>query len=184
MRAKFLPVAAAALLFAMAHALAGVKEPTGLWTGPMHGETPPTLAGATVVNAAEVAKLKAEGALLIDVAEAPPKPPGASPDMPWLPVHMSIPGAVWLAGGGFGDASPEFQRHFGERLAALSGGDKGRPMLVFCHARCWGSWNAAKRALMLGYAKVFWFPGGVEAWQDRYDAAQVEEDAKWNDLSR
>ncbi len=179
MRAIFFSVAAAVLVFGMAHALAGAKEPTGLWTGPMHGETPATLAGAKVVGAAEVAMLKSEGALLIDVAEAPPKPPGASPDMPWLPVHMSIPGAVWFAGGGFGDGNPAYQRRFAARVAQLTGGDRMRPIVAFCHPRCWGSWNAAKRLVLLGYGEVHWFPSGVEGWEGKYSLAPVKPDKGW-----
>ena len=179
MDAKIFVVAAAVFVLGVAHALAGAPEPRGLWTGAMHGETPATLAGATVIDVTEASKLKAEGALLIDVAEAPSKPPGASSDMPWLPVHMSIPGAVWLAGGGFGAGSPAFQRRFAARLADLTGGDKKKPVVAFCHPRCWGSWNAAKRLVLLGYGKVYWFPGGVEAWEDKYAAAPVKPDKAW-----
>ncbi len=28
------------------------------------------------------------------------------------------------------------------------------------------SWNAAKRALALGYRNVAWFPDGSDGWQD------------------
>lgn len=184
MDAKIFVVAAAVFLLGVAHALAGAPEPSGLWTGPMHGVTPATLAGATVIDVTEAAKLKAKGALLIDVAEAPPKPPGASSDMPWLPVHMSIPGAVWLAGGGFGAGSAAFQRRFAARLAELTGGDTKKPVVAFCHPRCWGSWNAAKRLVLLGYGKVYWFPGGVEAWEDKFAAAPVKPDKAWEQGDR
>jgi PQQ-dependent catabolism-associated CXXCW motif protein len=177
-------VAAAVCVLGVAHARAGAPEPPGLWTGPMHGETPATLAGATIVDVTAASKLKAKGALLIDVAEAPPKPPGASPDMPWLPVHMSIPGAIWFAGGGFGGGSPAFQRRFAARVAELTGGDKKKPIVAFCHPRCWGSWNAAKRLVLLGYGEVYWFPGGVEAWEDRYAAAPVKSDQAWEEGDR
>ncbi len=181
MRALF----AAFFLAALASAAAAqALEPKGLWTGAMHGETPKTLAGAQVVDVQTVARLKAEGALLIDVAESPPKPAHMSPNMPWLPIHMSIPGAIWLANAGLGNLSPEFQKHFGARVAALTGGDKMKAIVAFCHPRCWGSWNAAKRLVMLGYRKVYWFPGGVESWENKYAAAPVKPDAEWNDLNR
>ena len=38
--------------------------------------------------------------------------------------------------------------------------------LVFlcASARCWLSYNAALRAVRLGYADVRWYRGGIEAW--------------------
>ena len=161
---------------------AEVLEPPDLWAGAMHGETPATLAGAKVVDVAAVAKLKESGkALLLDVAERSKKPEKTTSDTPWLPIHLSIPGAVWLAGAGRGDPDPEFQRRLGERVAALTGGDKDKPVIVFCHPRCWGSWNVAKRLVKLGYAEVFWFPEGVEGWQEKFSTAPVEEDAAWRE---
>ncbi len=149
----------------------------------MHGETPATLAGATVIDAEAAVRLKDQGALLLDVAEAPKKPERLSSDTPWLPTHFSIPGAVWLPGAGSGDPDPGFQTRFAARVAALTGGDRRRPVIVFCHPRCWGSWNAGKRLVMLGYAHVFWQRGGVEEWQERFEAAPVEEDAAWTAAS-
>jgi PQQ-dependent catabolism-associated CXXCW motif protein len=29
---------------------------------------------------------------------------------------------------------------------------------------CWMSWNAAKRAVALGYARVHWYPDGTDGW--------------------
>jgi len=159
---------------------AEVLEPPALWTGAMHGETPATLAGAKVIEAEDVARLKEAGAVLIDLAERPKKPEKVSSDTPWLPVHLSIPGAVWLANAGSGDPSSEFQRRFGERVATLTGGDSQRPVIAFCHPNCWGSWNAAKRLVTLGYSHVYWFRDGVEGWQEKFAAAPVNEDAEWN----
>ncbi len=164
---------------------AEVLEPPDIWTGATHAETPATLAGAKVIDAEAVAKLKEEDkAVLIDVAETPKKPEKMASDAPWLPIHLTIPGAVWLANAGFGAPDPEFQRRFGERVAGLTGGDKNTPLVVFCHPRCWGSWNAAKRLLMLGYRQVFWFPGGVEGWQEKFSTTAVKEDAAWNEMNR
>ncbi|WP_298425710.1 rhodanese-like domain-containing protein [Rhodoblastus sp.] len=183
--------AQSSLLLAVAFALgligpasAGASEPPGLWTGPMHGEIPATLAGAKVVDAAAVAELKDGGAVLIDVAEFPAKPAGVSSNLPWMPTHMSIPGAVWFAGGGFGDGSPAYQQAFSARVGELTGGDKDKAVVAFCHPGCWGSWNAGKRLVMLGYRKVYWFPGGVEAWEDKYAAVPVKPDRGWEESRR
>jgi PQQ-dependent catabolism-associated CXXCW motif protein len=53
-----------------------------------------------------------------------------------------------------------------QRLAQAAGGDLDRPLVFYCHARCWGSWNAAKRAIGYGHRAVAWYPDGVEGWQD------------------
>jgi PQQ-dependent catabolism-associated CXXCW motif protein len=38
-------------------------------------------------------------------------------------------------------------------------------MIVFyCLASCWMSWNAAKRALAIGYRRVAWYPDGTDGW--------------------
>ncbi len=184
MRVFYLP-----LLLALAGPVrAEVAEPAGLFNGPIHGETPKTLAGAKVIDADATARLKEQGALLIDVAETPRKPDkvasGATSDIPWTPIHYTIPGAVWLANAGSGDPDPAWQERFSARISALTGGDKQKPVVSFCHPRCWGSWNAAKRLVMLGYAHVYWFPGGVEGWQEKFPAATVKEDAAWNENKR
>jgi len=40
------------------------------------------------------------------------------------------------------------------------------------------SWNAAKRALSLGYSQVYWFAGGIEDWMVEGLATQVLEPAE------
>jgi PQQ-dependent catabolism-associated CXXCW motif protein len=37
--------------------------------------------------------------------------------------------------------------------------------LFYCLRDCWMSWNAAKRAIALGYT-VAWYPDGTDGWQD------------------
>ena len=36
--------------------------------------------------------------------------------------------------------------------------------MIYCHEKCWLSWNAAKRAVAYGYRRVYWFPDGIEGW--------------------
>lgn len=169
-----------ALAQAPADSPRNVAEPTGLWTGPMRGYTPTTLAGAKVIDAGELAKLAAsENPLLLDFGPADRKPPSMAPDAPWMPAHRSIPGAIWMPGAGLGSADPAFARAFAVRVAALAGGDLSRPVVTFCHPECWGSWNAGKRLVALGYRRVYWFPEGVEGWQAERDVATVKADPVW-----
>lgn len=157
-----------------------VPEPEGLWQGPMRGYTPNTVAGASVVNTVGLAGLLSEAQpVLLDVGPADKKPPSMSPAVPWLPVHRSIPGAVWLPGAGGGSADPAFADAFKSRIAALTGGDAARAVVTFCHPECWGSWNAAKRLVGLGYAKVYWYPEGIEGWQIEHELTAVKADPVW-----
>lgn len=86
-----LPIVAAAAVFLIAAAPAdppvGVRGPDGYWQGALHGYTPQTLAGATVVAAGEVAKLIEEHKpVLLDVSEIDRKPAGL-PVIPHPPQH-------------------------------------------------------------------------------------------------
>ncbi|MEL0029015.1 MAG: rhodanese-like domain-containing protein, partial [Perlucidibaca sp.] len=49
-------------------------------------------------------------------------------------------------------------------LERATGGDRARPLVIFCQAGCWMSWNAAKRALAHGYQQVLWLPEGMDGW--------------------
>ena len=54
--------------------------------------------------------------------------------------------------------------YFRAGLETATGGDKSRPLVFFCLAECWMSWNAAKRALEDGHQAVFWYPEGTDGW--------------------
>lgn len=177
MRIVFLLTAA---LFLGAAAPAPVPEPPGLWQGAMHGDTPDTLKGATVLTTGAFAKLnKSAHPILLDVADAQKKPPSMSSDMPWLPTHRTIPGAIWLVGAGDGTSAPAFADALKARVEDLTRKDLTRPVVVFCHPHCWGSWNAAKRLVELGYRHIYWYPQGVEGWQNAHDTVVATPDAAW-----
>jgi PQQ-dependent catabolism-associated CXXCW motif protein len=156
-----------------------VPEPDGIWTGPMRGQTPKTLTGATVLDLSALDALMASKPLLFDVALADKKPADFPKDLPWLPIHRSIPGAVWLPGAGAAPLDPTREALFYARAEELTNGDKSKPIVTFCHPECWGSWNAAKRLVLRGYTRVHWFPAGIEGWQDSRDTAPVKPDPAW-----
>lgn len=162
-----------------------VPEPAGFYQGALHGYTPRTVSGGTVVDTEQLAKLiEARHPLLLDVAEKDRKPPSMDKDMIWLPSHRSIPGAVFLQGGGRGDGNGPYADAFATRLAALTNGDKAKPIVTFCHPDCWGSWNAAKRLIGDGYTHVYWYPEGTEGWQAGHDTLVVKPDSAWIDSLR
>lgn len=158
-----------------------VPEPTGLWQGPMHGFTPKTLAGATVINAGQLAALiSQQNAVVIDVANLPPE--SASEKIVSNPAHQSIPGAIWLPGAGNGSESKSFAEEFNAEVTRITGGNREKPVVTFCHPHRWGSWNAAKRLSQLGYQHVYWFPGGVEGWSAQGRTIAVQADAGWQQV--
>lgn len=149
-------------------AAADAPEPAGYWTGPLQGDVPATLARGHVVHTDALAALLArEAPVLIDVALRPHRPSGLAPQTVWKPApHRDIAGSAWLPGSGAGALDPALEQQFAARLATLTGGNFDKPIVVYCHAHCWASWNAAKRAINLGYRDVYWYPDGAEAWQD------------------
>ena len=81
-------------------------------------------------------------------------------------VHESLPGAIWLPGAGRGESfTDSVQARLAQTLKAMTKGDRKRPLVFFCQGtQCWLSYNAALRAVALGYEAVFWYRGGIEAW--------------------
>ena len=79
----------------------------------------------------------------------------------------AVPDSVWLSGAGQGTGLDDpTQARLARRLAALTAGDKAKPVVFYClSSQCWLSYNAALRAQQLGYTNVGWYRGGVEAWQ-------------------
>jgi PQQ-dependent catabolism-associated CXXCW motif protein len=155
---------------------AKVPEPSGFWTGPMRGAVPATIAGGTVVDSATLATLIAdENPVLVDVAPMPHKPDDIAAAAWDPPPHRTIPGARWLPDGGKGALGAAADEWFRTQLRILTGHDRARPIVFFCHPDCWASWNAAKRAILYGYTSVHWYEEGVEGWQDAGKPTEVAE---------
>lgn len=149
-------------------ARADTPEPQGYWTGPMQGETPAMLTGGRVIHTQALANLLGSaGIVLIDVAEPPHRPENLAPDAIWKPLaHRNIAGTVWIPGAGAGRLDDDLNAFFRARLTMLTGDHLDHPIVFYCHPNCWASWNAAKRAIGFGYRNVYWYPDGVEGWQD------------------
>lgn len=141
-------------------------EPAEYKTTDYRSPVPATLSGARVVAPGEAKALYDSRAVLIDVYPRPPKPPNLPAGTVWRdPRHASIAGTHWLPNVGYGVLAPAASEYLATRLATLSGGDKSKTLVFFCLKDCWMSWNAAKRALSLGYTSVVWFPEGTDGWQ-------------------
>jgi PQQ-dependent catabolism-associated CXXCW motif protein len=160
-------ILATGLLLLAAAPDAPPSEPPGLWSGPMQGAVPATLAGATVLPTAEAANafLTGHRSLPIDVAAAPERPDGMAPGLPWLPpARQDIPGSIWLPGAGQAVLQPDRADAYLGAVGRRTGNDPNRFVMVYCHRNCWAGWNAAKRLVQAGYSHVAWFPPGIEGW--------------------
>ncbi|MEO1206014.1 MAG: PQQ-dependent catabolism-associated CXXCW motif protein [Pseudomonadota bacterium] len=146
----------------------GVKEPSGYRMDTYRAPVPSSLKGARVVEVDGAEKMwRSAGAVFIDVYPQAPKPPGLPSSTIWrAPKHKSIAGATWLANVGYGVLRPEIETFFKTELVRLSDGDPDKPLVFFCLRDCWMSWNAAKRAVAMGYTNVVWFPDGTDGWVD------------------
>lgn len=141
-----------------------VVEPQGYRGAPYRAAVPDTLAGATVVGADAAAEWQQRSAVMIDVLPAVRRPEGLPDNVIWrAPKHQTIPEAIWLADTGYDRLAPEVEAEFAAALEGLTK-DKSSPLVIFCQADCWMSWNAARRAVLLGYTHVAWFPGGTDEW--------------------
>lgn len=142
-------------------------EPTDYRMDHYRAPVPEALAGATVVSDAEAHALWQAGqTAFIDVLPQAPKPQNLPKNTIWRdrPRH-SIPGAIWLPNVGYGAIHETVDAYFQAGLEIATGGDKDHPVLFFCLAECWMSWNAAKRAIEdYGYTEVYWYPEGTDGW--------------------
>jgi PQQ-dependent catabolism-associated CXXCW motif protein len=161
-----------AALLSLVLALAGPvfaeapPEPAGYRGPPYAAPVPETLTGAEVADNAAAAALHATGeGVFIDVMPRDIKPADLPEGTIWRDKPRdSIPGAIWLPNTGFEALLPEEEAYLRAGLDHATGGDLARPIVIFCKAECWMSWNVAKRALGYGYTRVIWYPDGPEGW--------------------
>lgn len=155
---------AAACLFAAPAAADDVPEPADYRMDDYRAPVPATLAGAAVVDTAAAKRLWEQGAVFIDVLPMPPKPKLPPGTYYREKPRLDIPGSIWLPDVGYGRLNSEMEGYFRTELGKATGGDKARPVVFYCLADCWMSWNAAKRAVEWGHTAVSWFPDGTDGW--------------------
>ena len=156
-----------AIALTVAAAAPPAPEPSDYRTQDYRAPTPATLSGARVISTSQARALwQAHAAVFIDVLPQPPRPAGLPPGTIWQPQpRRDIPGSVWLPDVGYGALAAPMQAYFARNLRTVSNGAHDRTLVFYCLAQCWHSWNAAKRAVALGYTAVAWYPGGTDAWQ-------------------
>jgi PQQ-dependent catabolism-associated CXXCW motif protein len=84
------------------------------------------------------------------------------------PHAQTLPNALYMPAGGMpGSFNDEWQTQFAQQLAQATNGDTGRPVVFFCQgASCWESYNAVLRASAGGHTNLYWYRGGLFAWQE------------------
>ena len=140
-------------------------EPDSYRQSDYRAPTPATLKGARVLSTEEAAAMwRAGDAAFIDVLPQAPRPKNLPADVVWRDKpRFDIPGSEWLPDTGYGELAPVMLDYFRRGLdKALAG--RARPLVFYCLKDCWMSWNAARRALELGYKNVDWYPEGSDGW--------------------
>jgi len=132
----------------------GVRPEAQLHTGEMHGPTPNQLPGGQVITTKGLLPLLRGGQVPVRVYDV-------------LGGQAALPGAVPAAfaaqPGSFDDAT---QARLAELLRQTTGNRRDTVLVFYCAGpQCWMSYNAALRAVRLGYSNVAWYRGGLEAWQ-------------------
>lgn len=131
----------------------GVPPTNQLRAGQLHAPTPTSLPGATTVNTAALAGAIGAGQqlILIDVL-------GANYSLPRAVVAPAL-----ASPGHFQDRT---QQQAVQWLAQITGNRRDLPIVIFCSdPQCWLSYNAALRTVAAGFTNVYWYRGGLQAWQ-------------------
>ena len=151
---------------AAASTAAEVAEPDSYRLEDYRAPTPATLHGARVIGTDETAATwRNHSAAFVDVLPRPPRPRDLPAGTLWHDKpRADIPGSIWLPDTGYGQLAPSMAGYFAKGLEKASHGDRAGMLVFYCLANCWMSWNAAKRALTLGYPNVAWYPEGTDGW--------------------
>ena len=161
-------IALMAILVAAAGAKAAeVPEPDSYRLDNYRAPTPATLRGARAIGTEEAEKIwRSRSAAFVDVLPRVPRPRDLPEGTLWRDKpRANIPGSVWLPDTGHGELAPSMAGYFAKGLEKATNGDRAKILVLYCLADCWMSWNAAKRALALGYSNVAWYPEGTDGWQ-------------------
>lgn len=169
-RRHVIVVVLAAMIFACVPARAdelAPPEPDDYRLDDYRAPVPDTLRGARVVTTAEAEAIwKCGGAAFIDVLPRPPKPASLPAGTIWRDKsRLDIPGSIWLPDAGYGALARAMEAYLRTGLGKASGGDRAKPLVIYCLRQCWMSWNAAKRAVAIGYSNVIWYPDGTDGWE-------------------
>lgn len=119
-------------------------------------ETPTSLAGVTVVDAAKAKSLMDGGAVMVDARVANEYAESHIKGAKSVPYKEKSVKAV-----SYNPAEDSFD------VAKLPS-DKNAALVFACNgAECWKSYKAAAAAVKSGYKKVYWFRDGLPGWKSK-----------------
>ena len=79
--------------------------------------------------------------------------------------HENIAGSIWLPNVGHGVLDDQMTAYLQTHLDQATAGDRNRLLVFYGSTDPVMPWNAAKRAIDLGYERVAWLFQGAEGWQ-------------------
>jgi len=122
------------------------------YTGIMHAATPRSAPGAKTITTRELVELyKGSTLVLINVLD-------------WTEGAFALPGTVWIQGMGKAQLSGSEYLELRSLLTQVAP-DKSAPLGVYCLSwECRLSYNAVLTASDLGYTNLYWYRGGISAW--------------------
>lgn len=125
--------------------------------------------GVTRIDGAEARRLwRTRGALFLDVTPAEGGVrDGTTGAWKLAAPHASIPRAHWYPEAGRGVLGDGIGPWFLGGVARLHRANPRAPIVVFCLADCWMSWNAALRLHRAGYRDVRWYADGLDGWREQ-----------------
>ena len=131
----------------------GVPPQNTLRQGQLHGATPLAIPGANLVTTANLVEAMNAGVamVLIDVLGAD------------YTIRGAYSATALASPGNFGDRT---QQQANAWLRQITQGNASVPIVVFCSdPMCWLSYNGSLRTINAGFDNVYWYRGGLQAWQ-------------------
>src|ERR1700709_1690203 len=135
---------------------AAPPEPGGYRTSDYRSAVPATVNGKAALTTEQAeARWREHGAVFVDTLPQPPRPAGLPEATIWHPkARYDIPNSIWLPDTGYGELPAVTEAYLERNLQDATQNDRSRHLVFYCLAACWMSWNAAKRAIGLGYTRV------------------------------
>ncbi|MFA8385913.1 MAG: rhodanese-like domain-containing protein [Pelagibaca sp.] len=131
----------------------GVPPQQQLRQDQFHAHTPTSIPGAQLVTTESLLQGMNSGMqmVVIDVL-------GSGYGLPntYVAPALSAPGS-------FNDRT---QQQGSQWLNQITGTNKNMPIVIYCSdPMCWLSYNASLRAVAAGFTNVYWYRGGIQAWE-------------------
>lgn len=130
----------------------GVPPTDRLRSSNFHAPTPTSIPGGRVVTTGELAGAMQQNQpmLVIDVLGG----------QYVLPAALSAPAMAQP-----GNYRDRVQQQTNQWLNQITRGNRQVPLVIYCSdPHCWLSYNASLRAIAAGYPNVYWYRGGMQAW--------------------